>query len=129
MAENTAPVAASASGDVPGQPFYDKARQHLKDLLHKKRILERNLAAQEDLIYKKETEYLEETPSGNIITGFESYTKGSSSSAPVGQRRKAQVQEVNRVFSRSSISFNANMVCRSLLLSLLHGDWAMPLKF
>jgi chromatin modification-related protein EAF6 len=111
MSENTAPApAAGANGDVPGQPFYDKSRQHLKDLLAKKRILERNLATQEDLIYKKETEYLEETPSGNIITGFEAYTKGSGSSGPGAQRRKAAVQETNRVFSRSSISYNINAV-------------------
>jgi chromatin modification-related protein EAF6 len=111
MAENVPPpnTAAGTSGDVPGQPFYDKARAHLKDLLTKKRMLERSLAQQEESIYKKETEYLEETPSGNIITGFEAYTKGSGSSAP-GQRRRAAVQESNRVFSRSSISYNVNAV-------------------
>ncbi|RQM06946.1 hypothetical protein DH86_00000083 [Scytalidium sp. 3C] len=89
MAENVPP--AGANGDVPGQPFYEKTRQHLKELLHKRRILERSLAAQEDAIYKKETEYLEETPSGNIITGFESYTKGTSSTAPNGARRKGGI--------------------------------------
>ena len=111
MAENVAPApTAGANGDVPGQPFYDKTRQHLKDLLQKKHRLERNLAAQEELIYKKETEYLEETPSGNIITGFEAYTKGSGTTAPGAARRKAAVQEANRVFSRSSISYNINAV-------------------
>lgn len=108
MAENVPP--AGANGDVPGQPFYEKTRQHLKELLHKRRILERSLAAQEDAIYKKETEYLEETPSGNIITGFESYTKGTSSTAPNGARRKGGISESNRVFSRSSTSYNANAV-------------------
>jgi Histone acetyltransferase subunit NuA4 len=116
MSENAPPASATAgtNGDVPGQPFYDKARQHLKDLLQKKRMLERSLALQEDSIYKKETDYLEDTPSGNIITGFEAYTKGSGSSAP-GQRRRAAVQESNRVFSRSSISYNVNAVGVSLL--------------
>jgi chromatin modification-related protein EAF6 len=97
------------------QPFYDKARAHLKELLQKKRLLERSLAQQEESIYKKETDYLEDTPSGNIITGFEAYTKGSGSSAP-GQRRRAAVQESNRVFSRSSISYNVNAVSGTLLL-------------
>ncbi|KAF4616209.1 hypothetical protein G7Y89_g15196 [Cudoniella acicularis] len=111
MAENTAPVPAPSTqpnnngADVPGQPFYDRTRQHLKDLLHKKRLLERSLQATEETIYKKETEYLEETPAGNIITGFESYTKGSGNAAPGGGRRRAQVLEGNRVFSRSSLSF------------------------
>ncbi|KAE9381503.1 NuA4-domain-containing protein [Stipitochalara longipes BDJ] len=109
MSENAPPASAAVgtNGDVPGQPFYDKARAHLKDLLQKKRLLERSLAQQEETIYKKETDYLEDTPSGNIITGFEAYTKGSGSSAP-GQRRRAAVQESNRVFSRSSISYNVN---------------------
>ncbi|RFU32002.1 hypothetical protein B7463_g4301, partial [Scytalidium lignicola] len=106
MAENVPP--ASANGDVPGQPFYEKTRQHLKELLHKRRLLERSLTAQEEAIYKKETEYLEETPNGNIITGFESYTKGTSSTAPNGSRRKGGIGEGNRVFSRSSISYNIN---------------------
>lgn len=122
MSENVPPASAAAgtNGDVPGQPFYDKARQHLKDLLQKKRMLERSLALQEDSIFKKETDYLEDTPSGNIITGFEAYTKGSGSSAP-GQRRRAAVQESNRVFSRSSISYNANAVSASPLFLLENG--------
>ncbi|TAQ86530.1 hypothetical protein B7494_g5154 [Chlorociboria aeruginascens] len=79
MAENTAPATNGTNGDVPGQPFYEKARVHLTKLLEKKRVLERTLAQQEDLIYKRETDYLEETPTGNIIIGFENYTKGGSS--------------------------------------------------
>lgn len=108
MGENTAPPAAASNGEVPGQPFYDKTRQHLKDLLHKKRILERSLSAQEDSIFRKETEYLEETPSGNIITGFEAYTKGTGPTG--GARRRGGVSEGSRVFSRSSISFNPSAV-------------------
>ena len=99
--------ATTVSADVPGQPFYEKTRQHLKDLLIKKRMLERSLAAQEEAIYKKETDYLEETPNGNIITGFEAYTKAT---APGAARRKAAVSEQNRVFSRSSVSFGVNVV-------------------
>jgi chromatin modification-related protein EAF6 len=109
MGENTAPPAAAGNGEVPGQPFYDKTRQHLKELLHKKRILERSLSSQEDSIFRKETEYLEETPSGNIITGFEAYTKGTGATGG-GARRRGGVSEGSRVFSRSSISFNASAV-------------------
>lgn len=105
MGENTAPPAAAGNGEVPGQPFYDKTRQHLKELLHKKRLLERNLSMQEDTIFRKETEYLEETPSGNIITGFEAYTKGTGVMSG-GARRRGGVSDGSRVFSKSSISFN-----------------------
>ncbi|CAG8975484.1 hypothetical protein HYALB_00004803 [Hymenoscyphus albidus] len=114
MAETTAPPPAvslppsnnntSTSTDIPGQPFYDRTKQHLKELLRRKQILERNLQATEELIYKNETEYLEDTPAGNIIIGFEGYTKGTGAVVGAG-RRKGNVVEGNRVFSRCSVSF------------------------
>jgi len=44
MAEN-APHAGAASGDAPGLPYYEKSRQHLKELLVKRRTLERQLVS------------------------------------------------------------------------------------
>jgi chromatin modification-related protein EAF6 len=120
MTENTAPASApapSGSADVPGTPFYERTRQHLRDLLRKKQILERNLQLTEDTIYKNETDYLEDTPAGNIITGFEGYTKGSGVLAPGGGRRRAQVVDGNRVFSRSSLSFGVGSASVSYFLS------------
>ena len=111
MAENIPPASAATgtNGDVPGQPFYDKARAHLKDLIAKKKAIEASLFRQEEAIHKKETDYLDDTPSGNIIIGFDAYTKGSGSSLQAGRKRFG-VAEANRVFSRSSISYNANAV-------------------
>lgn len=60
------------------------------------------------MIYDKETEYLENTPSGNVIIGFDNYTKGTTGAA--AQRRKMGLTDANRVFSRSSISYNPNAV-------------------
>ncbi|KAG0651191.1 Chromatin modification-related [Hyphodiscus hymeniophilus] len=111
MSENAPPSVVPTAGDVPGQPYYEKTRRHLQELLRKKNILTNNLANLEDQIYKKETEYLEETPSGNIITGFENYTKGTSGIG--GGRKRGNVVDGNRVFSKSSISFNANAVSAS----------------
>jgi len=59
-------------------------------------------AAMDEAIYKKEGEYLENTPHGNILTGFDNYIKGVTSSG-AGGRRKQGVGEADRVFSRSSI--------------------------
>jgi chromatin modification-related protein EAF6 len=59
----------------------------------------------DDQIFKKEGEYLEDTPHGNILTGFDNYIKGSSGTAG-STRRRAGVTEQDRVFSRSSIRFN-----------------------
>lgn len=60
----------------------------------------------EESIAQKETAYLDSTPSGNIITGFDNYMKGTSGAA--AQRRKTGPAEQNRVFSRSSISYRPN---------------------
>ncbi|KAH7363831.1 histone acetyltransferase subunit NuA4 [Rhexocercosporidium sp. MPI-PUGE-AT-0058] len=106
MSENNPPPSAPSTNktaDVPGQPFYDKTRAHLRTLLNRRRELEAKLQSQEADILRKETEYLEDTPHGNIIIGFDAYTKGVS--VVPGQRRRLVVVEGNRVFSRSSVSF------------------------
>ncbi|KAK0657204.1 histone acetyltransferase subunit NuA4-domain-containing protein [Cercophora newfieldiana] len=104
--QNNPPKSAGAGDAAAGIPFYEKQRQHLKELIARKRALEKRLAAQEESIYNKETEYLDNTPAGNIITGFDNYTKGTGTAAAA--RRKTGLTEANRVFSRSSISYNAS---------------------
>ncbi|KAK2610657.1 hypothetical protein N8I77_004069 [Diaporthe amygdali] len=97
----------AAGADAPGGlPFYEQSRTQLKTLLAKRRDLERKLANIEEKIYNNETEYLESTQAGNIMTGFDNYTKGTNAAA--AQRRKGGTMEQHRVFSRSSISYNAN---------------------
>lgn len=64
----------------------------------------------EDEILRNETTYLEETSAGNIIKGFDNYIKGASTSTTTGgagtaTRRKAQISDTDRIFSRSSSSF------------------------
>ncbi|KAK3382331.1 chromatin modification-related protein eaf-6 [Lasiosphaeria ovina] len=108
MAESAPPNKAGngAADATASGPFYEKQRQRLKELIARKRTLEKRIALQEDSIYKKETEYLENTPGGNIITGFDNYTKGAGNAASA--RRKTGLTDANRVFSRSSTSYNSN---------------------
>ncbi|RDA93106.1 hypothetical protein CP533_4129 [Ophiocordyceps camponoti-saundersi (nom. inval.)] len=85
---------------------YKKAQSRVRELVERRRAQERKLAQLEDGIALKESAYLESTPAGNIITGFENYMKGASGAA--AQRRKTGSTEQNRVFSRSSISYRPN---------------------
>jgi len=64
----------------------------------------------EDAITRMETAYLEETSAGNIIKGFDNYIKGAATTTTAGgagtaTRRKAPINEADRIFSRSSTSF------------------------
>ncbi|RKF57498.1 Chromatin modification-related protein eaf6 [Erysiphe neolycopersici] len=98
----------TASNDLNGQAYYMKMRKQLGELIQKRREIELALASQEELIAKKEQDYLEETPVGNIIAGFDNYTKGGLVS---GRRRGREEDDRDRrlrVFSRSSISWNSN---------------------
>lgn len=64
----------------------------------------------EESIAQKEANYLDATPNGNIIIGFDSYIKGINAAS---QRKKQNAPDANRVFSRSSVSYRptANEVC------------------
>ncbi|KAL1985290.1 hypothetical protein VTN96DRAFT_8089 [Rasamsonia emersonii] len=101
-----------------GLPYYEKLRRDLRDSLQKKRMMDKSMAQLEEQIYRFEQSYLEETSAGNIIKGFDNYIKGASAGSNVGAgglsmagsggaatRRKAQVSDQDRVFSRSSASF------------------------
>ncbi|KAJ5769374.1 hypothetical protein N7520_003933 [Penicillium odoratum] len=98
-----------------GLPYYEKLRRELRDTLSKKRLMDRSMAQLEDQIFRFEQSYLEETTAGNIIKGFDNYIKGSANASSlgasglsigsVGGRRKAQVTDSDRVFSRSSASY------------------------
>ncbi|KAL2212288.1 NuA4-domain-containing protein [Sarocladium strictum] len=101
MADNKqAPGAGEAA---PTAAEYKKAQARVRELVEKRRGLDRKLNQVEDSIAQKETAYLDSTPSGNVITGFDNYMKGTSGAA--AQRRKVGSTEQNRVFTRSSISY------------------------
>ncbi|OJD20300.1 hypothetical protein ACJ73_08364, partial [Blastomyces percursus] len=134
MTENIPPTTAAGGKSIPadsgpeqlqnrGIPYYEKLRRELRETIQKKRLMDKNMAALEESIYRFEQSYLEETGAGNIIKGFDNYIKGSSGVSGIGlggslgsmtggggtggpaTRRKTAVQDSDRVFSRSSASF------------------------
>ncbi|KAM3480296.1 hypothetical protein MY8738_005048 [Beauveria namnaoensis] len=104
MADNKR--AGASEGPQPTMTEYKKSQARVRELVEKRRVLERRLNQVEEGIIQKESAYLENTPSGNIITGFDNYMKGISGAA--AQRRKTGPMDQNRVFSRSSISYRPN---------------------
>ncbi|KAJ2974934.1 hypothetical protein NQ176_g5797 [Zarea fungicola] len=101
MADNK--QGAASEGPQPTMTEYKKSQARVRELVEKRRLLERRLNQVEEGIIQKESAYLENTPSGNIITGFDNYMKGITGAA--AQRRKTGPMDQNRVFSRSSISY------------------------
>ncbi|MCJ1478493.1 hypothetical protein MMC13_007173 [Lambiella insularis] len=114
MAENAIPANQAANADASrGVPYYEKLKRDLRETLQKKRLLDKNMAALEEQIYRFEASYLEDTSAGNIIKGFDNYIKGSSTTGTTNNttgggtstRRKGTFMDHDRVFSRSSVSF------------------------
>ncbi|KAI9886407.1 MAG: hypothetical protein M1823_001796 [Watsoniomyces obsoletus] len=132
---SAASITATANAEAikGGIPYYEKLRRDLRETLQRKRVLDKTLSTLEDQIYKIENAYLEETSAGNIIKGFDNYIKGSSITASGGgggsigglagagggsavtsggaaaggiKSRRGGVNDLDRVFSRSSASFS-----------------------
>ncbi|TDZ73163.1 putative dipeptidyl-peptidase 5 [Colletotrichum trifolii] len=101
MGENQNSGAGSQQA-APTMQMYKDEQLRLRQMLDKRAAISRRLANIESEIEQKETSYLESTPNGNIIAGFDNYIKGTGAAA---QRRKAGATEQNRVFSRSSLSY------------------------
>ena len=82
-------------------------RQELEDLLQRKALVEDLLVNTEAQIYELEGAYLEETAaSGNVIKGFDGYLGGvSGGGRPSSLHRKPRFKESDRLFSRSSATY------------------------
>lgn len=118
MAEGTPHPPSATTGSksddtTRGRPYYDKLRKDLKEILEKKRELNKTMVNLEATIARAENAYLEETSAaGNIVKGFDNYIKvsatggGASAAGGTATRRKGGVSEADRVFSRSSVSWS-----------------------
>lgn len=78
---------------------YEKERAQLKALLAKRKEINKELDDVEEKLYLEESAYLQDASAGNVIKGFEHYTKNSQN------RRRYTVTENDRIFSQSSVLF------------------------
>jgi chromatin modification-related protein EAF6 len=112
----TAPVATTPAPPPPN-PALEKLLElddELSAMIHRKKELERNLAALESQIYNVEGRYLEQTPLGNVIRGFEDFIMPASSSQ---MRQQVNVfgaayptaNESDRAFSQSSATYRKSL--------------------
>ncbi|KAK9458263.1 histone acetyltransferase subunit NuA4-domain-containing protein [Dipodascopsis uninucleata] len=107
---DTAQLGPNDNSQVDKQDLavYEKMKKDLRDMISKKKAIDKNLASLEEQIYKYEEAYLEDTPNGNIIKGFDNYLKtastiGSGSSSSF--RKKTTYTENDRLFSLSSATY------------------------
>lgn len=77
---------------------YAAAKNKLTQLILKKQALEASLNQLEESIYEKESDYFNESVHGNIVKGFENFTKSSSSS----NKKRMVYSEDDHIFSLSS---------------------------
>jgi chromatin modification-related protein EAF6 len=84
---------------TPERVEYEKMRKELKELIEKKRHMDRNLNGVEEQIFKLEGAYLEDTNNGNVVRGFDNYIKGGQT------KRRTALNENDRIFSQSSAVF------------------------
>lgn len=98
-AETTAKTELSAQD--PEREVYSRLRKSLKELVSKKLYIDNELDAIEERIYVEESAYLQDASAGNIVKGFDQYTKSNQN------RRKSILVEQDRILSQSSTSFDA----------------------
>ncbi|KAL7272081.1 chromatin modification-related protein eaf6 [Rhizina undulata] len=95
--------AAQGASQEKSMVYYEKLRKELRDMIQRKRLLDKNLAQYEENIFKAEAAYLEETQNGNIIKGFDNYIKGTAA------RRRNNISDADRLFSLSSLTYAAKL--------------------
>lgn len=103
--------------EKPSDLQISNAEKDLLQLIERKKQIERNLINLEVQIFNLETAYLEESHHwGNLIRGLDGYLMGRP------ERRKAVVQESERVFSNSSATFQKALSIHDRLVGGRYSD-------
>ncbi|CAB4399698.1 unnamed protein product [Rhizophagus irregularis] len=92
----------STSNNTPAvtRQKLEEVEAELKDLLVRKKQVDKSLKTIENNIWNFEGSYLEETHSGgNLIRGFDSYLRPSTE-----KKKRTEITPEERLFSRSSVT-------------------------
>lgn len=81
---------------------YTEVKNQLTAQIIKKQELDAKLMELEAQIYEKESDYFEESTYGNIVKGFENFSKISGGS---GGKKRMNYTEDDHIFSLSSANF------------------------
>ena len=93
--------APPAAAPPPTIAYYDQIRRELREMISRKKSIDRSLSSIEDQIYKFEGSYLLETrENGNIVKGFDGYLKGQYARG-TGRRNDLNM-DADRIFTQSS---------------------------
>ncbi|KAJ3053345.1 Chromatin modification- protein meaf6 [Rhizophlyctis rosea] len=76
-----------------------EAERELMELISRKKVVDKQLLELERKIFALETSYLDDTPYGNIIRGFDGYTNSRT------DKKRSYLNEADRLFSLSSATW------------------------
>lgn len=100
----------SSSKSKDDSEKYVELKNKLIQQILKKQELTRKLTTLEDSIYQKEIDYFEESPLGNIVKGFENFSKTGGGGG--ANKRKIVYSEDDHIFSLSSVNYIKSLMKR-----------------
>lgn len=90
------------------QDEYNELKSQLTKEILKKQELNNRLNKLEDLIYERENDYFDESLYGNIVKGFENFSKNTN----ISNKRKISYTDDDHIFSLSSSNYIRNLMKR-----------------
>jgi chromatin modification-related protein EAF6 len=81
---------------------YNAVKARLIQQIVRKQELDDKLSALEDAIYEKENEYFAESAYGNIVKGFDNFTRASTGGS---HKKRIHYTDEDHIFSLSSATF------------------------
>lgn len=93
----------------PSIDQYTQLKNELTKQILKKQELDAQLLALEESIYDKENDYFNESTYGNIVKGFDNFSKSSSGGS---NKRKMVYTDDDHIFSLSSSTFVKTLMKR-----------------